>query len=871
MKRMLFNATYQEELRVATVEGQKLINFDIETTSKTQRRGNIYKGIVTRVEPSLEACFVDYGTEKQGFLPFKEIDASYLPETARFRDFNKLPEGTELIIQVEKDERGNKGAALTTYVSLPGRYLVLMPNNSRSGGISRRIDGDERDELKNVLSSLSVPQDMSIIARTAALGRFPEELQWDLNYLLKLWDAIKTASANQNGSFLIYQESNLVVRSIRDHFSPDITEILIDTDDVYEQAKQFMSHVMPNFVERVRLYSDDVPLFSRFQIEHQIESAYGRMVHLPSGGSIAIDHTEALTAIDVNSAKANKGSDIEATALATNMEAAEEIARQLRLRDLGGLVVVDFIDMESQKNQREVENCFKQQLGLDRARIQMGKLSKFGLLELSRQRLQASLEESTTIPCPRCAGVGAIRGTESTAVHVLRIIQEEAVKNAAYVSALHVQLPVSVATYLLNEKRDDVAKIESRMKVKIVLIPNVHMESPHYKIRKISNDGYDALAHRMSYNLVETPDDSLQYQTNENKANGTSVKNNAIVKNITPSQPAPVIGEKVALRKIFGRFMGIFKPHAATTPKAAPASPKPVIEKPVTNNLKQAANNRANTSNPNNTANKTRPVGVNRSNNKIQTVRQNNRNTKVEGEEKYDNVVQNKPRNNDKYDNVIQNKNRNNDSSDKPETPNRIRPDGTEKYDNVIPNKAAYKALANEKAATSKPNHPRQQVSENKPVAAPVISGGQEVINQAWQQPAESVRETPVIAAPVTSTPAQAVVAAPAQPPAQAVVATPVQIPAPAPTVTPVQAQPVTAIPVAPQPQPAPVAVVRENTITRPVDLGEFQLVVTNSAVVAPPVVVAEKPTKRYNDVISSQAAVAAPSQIEYEMVETRK
>lgn len=537
---MLFNATYHEELRVALVDGQKLINFDIETTSKAQRRGNVYKGVITRIEPSLEACFVDYGTEKQGFLPFKEVDIGYLPEmAAQIRDFSQLKEGVELIVQVEKDERGKKGAALTTFISLPGRYLVLMPNNSRSGGISRRIDGDERSELKDVLSSLTVPNGMSVIARTAALGRVQEELQWDLNYLLKLWEAIRSARSNQVGGFLIYQESNLVIRSIRDHFSPDIAEILIDKEDVYQQAQQFIANVMPGYVDRVKLYRDDVALFSRFQIEHQIETVYARTVILPSGGSIAIDPTEALTAIDVNSAKANKGADIEATALATNIEAAEEIARQLRLRDSGGLVVVDFIDMENMKNQREVENFFRQQLNLDRARVQMGRLSKFGLLELSRQRLKSSLDESITISCPRCCGTGSIRGIESVAVHVLRIVQEEVVKHGGHISAMHVQLPIDVATYLLNEKRDDVAALEGRSKIKIMLIPNGHLESPSYKIRKIGNANYDAVAGKLSYNLVEEFEDSYINRDAENKANVT--KPEAVVKDFAPNQPAPMI------------------------------------------------------------------------------------------------------------------------------------------------------------------------------------------------------------------------------------------------------------------------------------------------------------------------------------------
>ena len=592
MKRMLFNATYQEELRVATVDGQRLVDFDIETSSKAQRRGNIYKGVITRVEASLEACFVDYGTEKQGFLPFKEIDLESLP--AHIRDnggISKLTVGIEFIVQVEKDERGNKGAALTTRISLPGRYLVLMPSNPKSSGISRRIDGEERDELKSVLSALEIPEDMSIIARTAALGRVQEELQWDLNYLSKLWDAIKTAANSNSGSFLIYQESNLVVRSIRDHFSPDITEVLIDTEEIYEQARLFISHVIPSFVNRVKFYNDDVPLFSRFQIEHQIESAYGRMVNLPSGGSIAVDITEALTAIDVNSARANKGSDIEATAFATNLEAAEEIARQMRLRDLGGLVVVDFIDMENSRNQREVENFFKQQLSFDRARIQMGKLSKFGLLELSRQRLQTSLEEATTIQCPRCSGVGTIRGIESNSLHILRIIQEEAVKNTKLISALHIQLPVPVATYLLNEKRDDVSKIESRMKVRIVIIPNIHLDSPNYKIKKISIDGSNS---EFSFNLVDESEE-LEFEPQVNKADGA---NKALVKNFAPSEKAPVLSSSL-FGNIVAKLSDMFKKpfeKKDVTPK------KPEIQNTISTNRNtnnRPASTARTTTNPN--------------------------------------------------------------------------------------------------------------------------------------------------------------------------------------------------------------------------------------------------------------------------------
>ncbi len=434
MKRMLFNATQAEELRVAIVDGQKLVDLDIESASKEQRKSNIYKAVITRVEPSLEACFVDYGTERHGFLPFKEIARQYLKGRgrsdngsgdegdgegggARGRTQDQLKEGMELIVQVDKDERGNKGAALTTYISLAGRYLVLMPNNPRGGGVSRRVEGEERNELRDAISGLDVPAGMSVIARTAGIGRSTEELQWDLNYLMQLWHAIEDASKLQSGAFLIYQESSLVIRAIRDYFHPDIGELLIDTEAIYEQAQQFMSHVMPANVNRVKLYKDDVPLFSRFQIEHQIETAYARQVPLPSGGAIVIDHTEALVSVDVNSARATKAGDIETTAFNTNLEAADEIARQLRLRDLGGLIVIDFIDMESAKNQREVENRLKDALRYDRARVQLGKISRFGLMELSRQRLRPALAESAYIPCPRCHGIGHIRGTESSALN----------------------------------------------------------------------------------------------------------------------------------------------------------------------------------------------------------------------------------------------------------------------------------------------------------------------------------------------------------------------------------------------------------------------------------------------------------------------
>jgi ribonuclease E len=547
---MLFNATQQEELRVAIVDGQKLVDLDIESASREQRKSNIYKGIITRIEPSLEAAFVDYGEERHGFLPFKEVARSYFQsdiDVGKARIQDALKEGQELIVQVEKDERGTKGAALTTFISLAGRYLVLMPNNPRGGGVSRRVEGEDRDELRDTLDQLQVPEGMSVIARTAAIGRSAEELNWDLNYLMQLWRAIESAAVDRTPGpdghyvakpFLIYLESSLVIRAIRDYFQPDIGEILIDTEEIYEQARAFMEIVMPGNVGKVKLYRDDVPLFSRFQIEHQIESAYARHVNLPSGGAVVIDHTEALVAIDVNSARATKGHDIEETALRTNVEAADEVARQLRLRDLGGLIVVDFIDMESQRNQREVENRFREALRFDRARVQIGKISRFGLMELSRQRLRPSLEETAHINCPRCSGTGFIRGTESTALHVLRILQEEAMKENT--GAVHAQVPVDVASFLLNEKRSEIQKLEGRLKVNIVLVPNPHLETPHYKVQRLRHEELNEMEHvPASYELVEQPEEpKLGVETEP-----TRERQEAVVKTITPSQPAPIVAE----------------------------------------------------------------------------------------------------------------------------------------------------------------------------------------------------------------------------------------------------------------------------------------------------------------------------------------
>ena len=538
MKRMLFNATHPEELRVAIVDGQKLIDLDIEIAGREQRKGNIYKGVITRIEPGLEACFVSYGEERHGFLPFKEIARSYFKEgvevrTARIQD--ALREGQELIVQVEKEERGNKGAALTTFISLAGRYLVLMPNNPRGGGVSRRVEGEERQELREAMDQLTIPPGMSIIARTAGIGRNAEELQWDMSYLMQLWTAIDGAAKDNPAPILIYLESSLVIRAIRDYFSPDIGEILIDTDDIADQATAFMSVVMPDNVDRVKRYRDDVPLFSRFQIEHQIETAYSRTVELPSGGSIVIDHTEALVAVDVNSARSTRGADIEETATRTNQEAADEVARQLRLRDLGGLIVIDFIDMEDTKNQRSVENRLRDALHFDRARVQMGKISRFGLMELSRQRLRPALNEGSHITCPRCNGTGVIRDAESSALQVLRLLQEEAMKENT--AAVHAQVPVDVATFLLNEKRSDITKIEARLKVNLILIPNRHLETPHHHIERLRHDDPRLEDIKTSFDMVDAPSTDMSWAPKEQEV---KAKPEALVKGITPSQPAPV-------------------------------------------------------------------------------------------------------------------------------------------------------------------------------------------------------------------------------------------------------------------------------------------------------------------------------------------
>ncbi len=537
MKRMLINATQQEELRVALVDGQKLYDFDIELPSKEQKKSNIYNAIITRVEPSLEAVFVNYGAEKHGFLPFKEIHPCYHKSPAKSATGGRpgikelIKEGQEIVVQIEKEERGNKGAALTTFMSLAGTYLVLMPNNPKAGGISRRIEGDTRNDLREAMAGLEVPEEMGLIVRTAGCGKSTEELQWDLDYLLQLWDAISRSAEEQQAPFLIFQESNVIIRTLRDHLRNDIDEILIDNESSHKLVLNFLKQVMPHFLPKAKLYADDVPLFSRYQIESQIEMAYGRDVTLPSGGSIVIDHTEALTSIDINSARATKGSDIEDTALNTNLEAADEIARQLRLRDLGGLFVIDFIDMLANRNQRAVENRLRDALKIDRARIQTSRISRFGLLEMSRQRLRPSLGDSTQLPCPRCKGQGSIRNVESVALAVLRVIEEEAMKPGTHKLVAH--LPIECATFLLNEKRHSIEHIETRLQVGIVILPSKHLETPAYDIERIkSKEGSEEKASYLQIKEEDIPVPEFVRHT------PTPVGKPAI-KEFSPDAPAP--------------------------------------------------------------------------------------------------------------------------------------------------------------------------------------------------------------------------------------------------------------------------------------------------------------------------------------------
>lgn len=609
MKRMLINATQPEELRVAIVDGQKLFDLDIENRTRVQKKSNIYKGKITRVEPSLEAAFVDFGAERHGFLPLKEISKQYFNRKpsdvdGRFTIKDVVKEGTEVIVQVDKEERGNKGAALTTFISLAGRYMVLMPNNPRAGGISRRVEGDERSELKSVLDSLDTPKGMGVIVRTAGVGRNSEELKWDQDYLCAVWEAISEVAEQRSAPFLIYPEGNVIIRAIRDYLRPDIGEIIIDAQDAFDEATEFVGQIMPHNESKLKLYQDSVPLFNRYQIESQIQSAYEREVTLPSGGSIVIDPTEAMVAIDINSARATKGKNIEDTATRTNLEAADEIGRQLRLRDIGGLVVIDFIDMNESRNQRAVENRMREALEMDRARVQVGKISRFGLLEMSRQRLRPSLGETSSIVCPRCKGQGHILDTKSTALTALRVIEEEALKERS--AEIRAIVPVEVATYLLNEKRQAILDIEKRNGLHVLVVPNLNMETPHFDVQRYRDD--QQLSQDIpSYSLEN--DTSILDEPEVDPQAVLAVQEEPALKRISvaPQEPAPqrsqpapeaVVAQAAPLAsaqpQAEGMITRMWNAMFGSAPVAAEPSASPVDADAQKSNKTESANKRRN-------------------------------------------------------------------------------------------------------------------------------------------------------------------------------------------------------------------------------------------------------------------------------------
>ncbi len=566
MKRMLINATQEEELRMAMVDGQNLYDLNIELSSNERKKANIYKGKITRIEPSLEAAFVNYGAERHGFLPLKEISNEYFikeVESGNRPNIKEvLKEGQEIVIQIDKEERGKKGAALTTYVSLAGRFIVLKPNKERSGGISRRIVGEDRDIARASLREIDIPKNMSVIVRTAGIERTSDELEWDLNNLLSIWEAIKTVIVKRPSPFLVYKESNAVLRALRDYLTNDVGEILIDDKLAYEDAKEFVEQVMPHNLKKLKYYNEDVPLFTRYQIESQIESAYTHSVNLPSGGSVVIDHTEALVSIDINSARATKGSDIEATALATNLEAADEIGRQLKLRDLAGLIVIDFIDMHANKNQREVEERMKKAASEDRARIQIGKISRFGLLEMSRQRLRPALGESNQLICPRCTGIGSIRSVESLALAILRIIGEEARKDMT--AKIIAQLPIEVATYLLNEKRDWVQNIEASHDTSVILVANPLLETPHFDIKRVRTDQIELPENSgNSFSMITSSEEQLIPQAIQSKK-ATEI---AAVGTAIPTPKPPGINKNEPTQNLWSMLKNLFEPASKIQPE----------------------------------------------------------------------------------------------------------------------------------------------------------------------------------------------------------------------------------------------------------------------------------------------------------------
>ena len=720
MKRILVNATQEEELRVAMVDGQRLYDVDIEIPSKEQKKANIYKGVITRIEPSLEAAFVNYGSERHGFLPFKEISKRYFKKQnddsgSRPPIKDLISEGQELVIQVEREERGNKGAALTTFISLAGRYLVLMPNNPRAGGVSRRIEGDDRKEVREAFNQLEIPKGMGAIVRTAGVGRTADELRWDMEYLIKIWDAIEVASEQRHDPFLIYQESNVMIRALRDHLRSDINEIIIDDAKVFNDARGFIEQVMPHNLSKLKLYEDTVPLFNRYQIEGQIESAFEREVSMPSGGAIVIDHTEALTSIDINSARATKGTDIEETALNTNLEAADEIARQLRLRDLGGLIVIDFIDMMSNKNQRDVENRLRDAVKVDRARIQIGRISRFGLLEMSRQRLRPSLGESSQMTCPRCHGQGTIRTIESLALAILRLLEEESMKEKT--GKVIARLPIEAGSFLLNEKRDVIKEIEDRHGVDLLLIPQANLESPNFVVQRVREDDKE-IGDKASHELVENDEPEIDLTTTTRRA----VEQPA-VSNIQVDAPAPVPApvapppQEVTTepkKGIFKRFfIWLFGESKAETEKAA----KPSNEKRSSNQRNgNRSNNRGNQNNRRRGGNQSRRSNNNRRNaNNDQSRNDQSRNDRSRNDKSRSDNSKKDNRSNDRRSNDNRRSgNRSNDRRSNENRPNRRngqsrdrqqnRDNSTKENDS---NKSSAKTNAETNTTSSKDNAPQ--------------------------------------------------------------------------------------------------------------------------------------------------------------------
>ncbi|HET9329619.1 MAG TPA: Rne/Rng family ribonuclease, partial [Steroidobacteraceae bacterium] len=571
MKRMLVNATQEEELRVALVDGQKLFDLSIDLPSREQKKANVYKARISRVEPSLEACFVDYGAQRHGFLPLKEVSKEYFrqqPQGGRMNIRELLTEGQELIVQVEKEERGTKGAALTTFISLAGRFLVLMPNNPRAGGVSRRIEGEDRDQMREVMSQLQIPDGMGAIVRTAGVGRSVEELQWDLDNLKTQWEQIDVAARDRAAPFLVFRESDAVTRAMRDYLSDDVGELLVDSPAAFQKAQEYMQRFMPADAQRkLKLYTDDIPLFTRFQIESQIESAYAHKVQLPSGGSIVIDYSEALVSIDINSARATRGSDIETTATNTNLEAADEIARQLRIRDIGGLIVIDFIDMESPKNQRDVEDRLRDAMKMDRARIQIGRLSRFGLLEMSRQRLRPSLGESSHIVCPRCVGIGSIRSVESMTLAVLRLIGEELRKDRT--ARVIAQVPVAVATYLINEKREWLRTLEDKSSAELLIVPNENIQTPEYSIKRVRDDEMDLPENKQATYLMPTAVETVEPGTEKKPQSEAPAVATLLPATSAPAAPMPVAAAAPAApATAHGGFWSRFKKLLVGEPQA---------------------------------------------------------------------------------------------------------------------------------------------------------------------------------------------------------------------------------------------------------------------------------------------------------------